>query len=232
MKIRTGFVSNSSSSNFIVSTNAYKTVFDLALAMIKIRDEDYVEWSDSERLKYLTESKNILREIIHGKDPDTPIYFSSCNYDTYIKRVCDGYVVATCNNHRFLNQIDGIIDCPEDIKEWLKDNEYYKDYEEYEHILFLEKFQVWEFTCGEVFWSPKYDLNFSRFDDFSEWDKGKGDHESFCSKKGHFSEFFILESTKQKICPVCYTKEQEEKREPTSRFDILDLDSKNEKMDG
>ena len=40
MKIRDGFVSNSSSSSFIVSLKAYKDVFDLAKEMIKIRDAE------------------------------------------------------------------------------------------------------------------------------------------------------------------------------------------------
>jgi hypothetical protein len=41
MKIRAGFISNSSSSSFIVSCDDYKSTIDLAKAMLHIREEEW-----------------------------------------------------------------------------------------------------------------------------------------------------------------------------------------------
>ena len=47
MKIRSGFVSNSSSSSFIVSKQFFPTIWDVAVAMISLRnldsDQDLIE---------------------------------------------------------------------------------------------------------------------------------------------------------------------------------------------
>lgn len=94
MKKRIGFVSNSSSSSFIIDINSYSNVFDIAKHMLTIRNE-----SDcfKDKIKY-----NEL-EIINKTeiDPNTPIAFQTINYDTYITRCESIYVIATCNNHPF-----------------------------------------------------------------------------------------------------------------------------------
>jgi hypothetical protein len=93
MKIRNGFVSNSSSSSFIISEKEYESVFALAEEMIKDRNDD--DWIESNTLDKLYE----LRE--YGIDENSPISFMTCNYDTYIMKHKDKYLVATCNNHEF-----------------------------------------------------------------------------------------------------------------------------------
>ena len=100
MKIRNGFVSNSSSSSFVISTDRFPTVRSLAKYMIKkkIKEEDYNDydnntWKEDSHnwdKKYLKRLNNI--------DENAPVSFPSCNYDTYIRKIGDCYLVATCNN--------------------------------------------------------------------------------------------------------------------------------------
>jgi hypothetical protein len=97
MKIRNGFVSNSSSSSFVISDEKFPTVRSLAKYMLKRKlkeseDEDY-SWKD-EAIEEDSKYMKILEKI----DENSPVSFPSCNYDTYIKKVGDCYLVATCNN--------------------------------------------------------------------------------------------------------------------------------------
>lgn len=87
MKIRNGFVSNSSSSSFILNADG-NTVRDIALLMIPQRNwpNDYDLIS---RIQKLT------------CDPDLPITFSTCNYDTFIIKIGKYIYVNTCHNHDF-----------------------------------------------------------------------------------------------------------------------------------
>lgn len=88
MKVRNGFVSNSSSSSFIISNKKFATVSDLAKYMIKQKMQD--EGSN----KY----DKLLIKNLSKIDKNRNMSFPSCNYDTYIRKVGDCYLVATCNN--------------------------------------------------------------------------------------------------------------------------------------
>jgi hypothetical protein len=89
MKIRNGFVSNSSSSSFVLKKNdIFPNSYSLAASMIKIR-----EWeNDDELIKFL------FNKIEKGETYKN-ISFRSCNYDTYIIEEGDYLFCETCNNH-------------------------------------------------------------------------------------------------------------------------------------
>ncbi len=214
MKIRTGFVSNSSSSNFIID-KTYKTVFDLAKAMLDIRSANSEKWVDSE-------TPNIDKAIRDGRDPNSPVCFSTCNYNTFIKKVLGLYIVTTCNNHSFIHDLDGVVRCPSKIKEWLGEQGYLSNYDG--PLTFDDEIDTWNFQCGEVFWHPEYDVEVSRYDYMEEHRKGNLNAKAYCKNKGHFADMMILASNGKVICPVCYSEERDD-QEPgiENRFEILDL---------
>ena len=101
MKIRNGFVSNSSSMSFIVRNDKYKTVKELAKAMIDYRAK-IDDWYKKESGRY----KEDLKELNKIKDPNQSIAFYTCNFDTYIYKDGDKFLVETCNNHNCWNFLD------------------------------------------------------------------------------------------------------------------------------
>lgn len=216
MKIRAGFVSNSSSANFVVS-NYYKTVFDLAKAMLQIRSDDSESWID-------TETPSINKAIRDGRDPNSSIHFSTCNYDTFIRQTSDYYIVTTCNNHPFLRELKGVIAAPEYIRMWLIENDYVSDHHDDTLLSFTEFIDTWAFQIGEVFWSPEYDLEISRYDYLKAQREGGKNVIAYCKDGDHFSDMMILSPSGKIICPVCYSRERDNQEPPIdSRFDILDL---------
>lgn len=90
MKIRTGFVSNSSSSSFILPQNSiFKSIFNIAKIMIPGRyDKDNGNYEML--LKIATVQKD--NPNVEG------IFFESCNYNTYIAKHNECFLVSTCNN--------------------------------------------------------------------------------------------------------------------------------------
>jgi len=89
MKSRAGFVSNSSSSSFIVNA---ESAFDIVKLMIPLREDGWEE-ANAELLE-------LIEDMQERVDCES-LRFRTCNYDTYIARVGDKFVVETCNNHRF-----------------------------------------------------------------------------------------------------------------------------------
>jgi hypothetical protein len=89
MKIRTGYVSNSSSASFILKPDAYPDVFAIAEHMIGKR-------------KWGTDASDIhkVQQARKRFDPNHPISFDTCNYRTYIAKF-DNYVIYTCNDSEF-----------------------------------------------------------------------------------------------------------------------------------
>lgn len=96
MRIRNGFVSNSSSSSFIVSNKNFASVRELAKYMLnrQIKDHDFDGEYAAEYIEYDRQYIERLEKI----DENQSVSFPSCNYDTYIRRVGDCYLVNTCNN--------------------------------------------------------------------------------------------------------------------------------------
>jgi len=113
MKIKADFVTNSSSSSFVLFDT---TVAEVAIEMLKILRDDSMS-VDSE---YIDEGIDLIKDNL---DVDG-IYFPwTCNYDTYIfvekdwvkkmkggKRVC----VQTSNNHDWEGLGDDWVDVPVD----------------------------------------------------------------------------------------------------------------------
>jgi hypothetical protein len=91
MKIRQGFVSNSSSSSFVVACSDYDSIWDLAAQMVALR-----EWDSDERL-----IEAIYEQHSHGGDDPENISFPTCNFSTFIHREGEHYWISTCNNHPF-----------------------------------------------------------------------------------------------------------------------------------
>lgn len=96
MKIRNGFVSNSSSSSFIISTKDFENVRSLATYMINKKIEEYEEYRDNG--EDVDNFDKTLIERLQNIDENQNVSFPSCNYDTYIRKVGNYYLVATCNN--------------------------------------------------------------------------------------------------------------------------------------
>lgn len=86
MKTRLGFVSNSSSSSFVITGESYPTLFDLAVAMVVRRG-----WEQDDALIKKIKSSTLYHNM--------PISFSTCNEDTYIVMYEKNFHVKTCHNH-------------------------------------------------------------------------------------------------------------------------------------
>ena len=142
MKTRNGFVSNSSSSSFVIDTKSYPDVFALADAMVCIRDLDWASVDGS----LMRQSRNLRAIIKQGRqflDLNMPISFPTTNYDTFIIKHGSYYVVSTCNNHGWHSQLEGILpNIPEEIQSVFQgDNEGF-----------------YEIQLLEDFWYPKYGI--------------------------------------------------------------------------
>lgn len=177
---RYGFVSNSSSSSFIIDEKAYKNVFELSCEMIRIRDEDYGFGSDKELLNSIKNS---------DKDPNSNICFPTCNYDTYIMKFKDSYIVASCNNHPFYEKLEGQKGISSEISEEF-------DIEDWEALDY--------FHHGRTFWHPEGDIT-GRSVSYDEVRK-MGFKDIFAAKRcGKCFKSKILKDDKL-VCPRCGEK--------------------------
>lgn len=90
MKYRSDFVTNSSSSSFIIQQcGEFPDIFAIAEAMIPSRN-----WDDDDAKAIEVLNKTSI-------DRNTPVMFRSSNYNTKIIKRDDKFYIETCNNHRW-----------------------------------------------------------------------------------------------------------------------------------
>ena len=209
MKVRQGFVSNSSSSSFIIRQESYDSVFDLAKTMIPAR-----EWeeSDPDLIKKIEEAE------IKGMDPNTSLSFGSCNYETYIVKHKDYYLVSTCNNHRWEDHIDSLGHFPDDLKDlvnWDDSNQWGSAsgaaFEDLEDLV----------SKLSSFWYPEYNVGGKPLDyEDPRRDKHK------CSE--HWYDIIEIKGKKDPVCVVCHGAELEKtkKESDKKKFSSMPLKEK------
>lgn len=103
MKVRNGFVSNSSSSSFLVNDRGIKTIGECAYCMIGLIAQRYNEreWDFSPAFVYA------LYWLEQNTQYDDPIMFPwSINEETWIWKNNKGICVDTCNNHPWYDVIE------------------------------------------------------------------------------------------------------------------------------
>ncbi len=108
MKIRHGFVSNSSSSSFMIHAG---DIEETAHSMLDTIIDDFSDWDKDlkptsfkgrkRRYEYKTWRTNLAKalkkkDVLSGK---IGIAMPSCNYDTYMILKDNCLYIATCNNH-------------------------------------------------------------------------------------------------------------------------------------
>lgn len=115
MKTRNGFVSNSSSSSFVLKVGEpFNTTLDVAEFMVPKR-----KWETDavlvERIKALRASK---------ENPPA-VCFRSCNYDTFIAKMGEYFLIETCHNHDW-DLGDFRSSCPPEFFEYFGDDSFYE----------------------------------------------------------------------------------------------------------
>jgi len=181
MKIRSGFVSNSSSSSFILRKDDYfPDSYSLAASMIKVR-----EWNNDGELV-----DKLISKVEAGESYPN-ISFASCNYDTFIVDEGDYLLCETCNNHAHWNITDygdniSFASLPEEIR--LK---YSRDGD----MNLTGKYSEEEKDCDE-FWFVEHDIIGKLA---SKYTNGKYNNDTYCSEC--YTDYVVIDGVAQ--CPRC-----------------------------
>jgi hypothetical protein len=197
VKIRIGFVSNSSSTSFVVSAKSYATVFAIASAMLDIRNEDWGSGADGMPKSRLGMEAKAMRGA--GRDPNTPVAFHTTNYDTYIKRCGGVYAVSTCNNHSFETRLDGVVFAVEPNPELCAACGYAdKDIAEIDMKRLKENIES-DLKDSNDFWWPQYDRVLRA---------GPTEARETCRKHGdeYLVEVVRDSGVREVVCPMCEFK--------------------------
>ena len=104
MKTRNGFVSNSSSSSFIIKADdIFSTVKDVAEYIMSVcktyYEEEYGEFNDLYH--------NEVETLKNISDPDTPMFFDTGSEETYIRKY-DGKIIIRTNQNFYFSEISKV----------------------------------------------------------------------------------------------------------------------------
>jgi hypothetical protein len=116
MKTRTGFVSNSSSSSFVLEVGKpFDTVLEVAEHMVPQR-----EWEDDAALVAA------IQKLRRSGEKYYAVCFPSCNYDTFIAKMGNLFLVETCHNHDWdLRDVSVSAIVPHEFLEYFGDDSFY-----------------------------------------------------------------------------------------------------------
>lgn len=106
MKIRLGFVSNSSTAGYVVSLEEFDNVIELAGYYVLKIIEHAKGNIDYKRADYYESLYNNILRVSKSKiDQNTPVFIPTYNFDTYIVKREDAYYIDT--DHEFYFNIKG-----------------------------------------------------------------------------------------------------------------------------
>jgi len=197
MKTRKAFVSNSSSSSFMMHGG---NIEEIAIHMLKTIIEDFSEYDreddvDKIHARDYKRWKSNLKLALKRqdvKDGALGITMPSCNYDTYLVMNEDYLYITTCNNHA-----------------WGFSGINYEDYEEYTSIKNMVKSKMYFNVRNKLIHSYEhYDRN---------------DENTKCPKCSEYYGSYVMNQAGERICASCFTGKLEmtKKMKETLRIEAL-----------
>jgi hypothetical protein len=169
MKIRNGYVSNSSSSSFVVEVSEeIPNVISLAIKMLNIMHQEDVEENNGKPSGWGIRKKQLAEEIQQKLnenkiDVNMSVCFKSCNFDTFIVREDNLFLVDTCNNHEW--QKDIAFKSPYEFFDKVEETDWLRSHDFDDYVkghLWTESFNFDE--SGDEFYHIDYDKHFKAID--------------------------------------------------------------------
>ena len=181
MKIRNGYVSNSSSSSFVIKAEGdLSTVKDVAEYIMKTYNETYEENSDI--------FNNELEVLNSQSDPNIPVFFNTGGDETYIRKFGDKIVLVTTQNINFYDLKNAALRSNDIDKEFFEQFNYF-DEEDQEEMIFTEPYDL--------------DYFYKNYDDFLMLYENIYGREEYISNCPLCKEQFVTGYILQKYGKIC-----------------------------